>query len=91
MKGWGIGIEQAWGNSYRCRGWGSPIDDDLRIGQSRHEFGVFVDDKLENVFRTDVDDVVSLIEIDARNYIKMQEQENPTAKYQLKKLQWVDC
>lgn len=40
------GIEQALGNSYRCRDWCSPIEEDLVVGQSRHEFGVFVDDKL---------------------------------------------
>lgn len=91
MTGFGTGIEQALGNSYHCRGWGSPIEEDLVVGQSRHEFGVFVEDKLHRVFRTDVDDAVSFIETEARNYIKMQERENPTAKYQLKKLQWVDC
>ena len=91
MTGWGAGIEKTLGNNYRSRGWGLPIDDDLRIGQSRHEYGVFVEDKLQKVFSTDVDDAVSFIETEAKRYIERQEQENPETKYQLKKLQWVNC
>jgi len=57
MTGWRTGIEGTLSNDFHCRGWGSPIEDDLRIGQSRHEYGVFADDKLQKVFRTDVKDV----------------------------------
>ena len=66
-------------------------ENDLSVGQSRYEFGVFVQDKLHQIFRTDVGDAIQIIEREARKYIEQQEQENPTTKYQLKRLQWVDC
>ena len=87
MTGWGAGIERTLGNNYRSRGWGSPIDDDLKIGQSRYEFGVFLEDKLHKVFRTDDEKSTAFIETEARKYIERQEQEKPTSKYQLKQLQ----
>ena len=65
--------------------------DDLSIGQCRYEFGVFAQCTLQKVFRTDVEDAATLAELEARKYIEMQRQNNPTIDYELKMLQWVDC
>lgn len=73
-------------------GWSFGIEDDFRVGVCKYEIGVFEKGKQnpQKIFRTDVENAITIIETEARKYIAHMQLGNPDVSYQLKKLEWVD-
>lgn len=66
------------------RGWGAPLESDLRLGVSRYEFCVFHKGVLKKVFRTNAESCRGVVEIESQRYMALLRRRNPRGEYNLK-------
>lgn len=67
-------------------GWGTNIQDPIRPGMARYEYGVYEKEKLIEIFGTDVADSRWIVEDQARGHVDYLQKQNPRNQYEVRQL-----